>query len=262
MEIHNIEIPLDEADLKSTFPLFVMQCEQISENKFVFSENQYLKIAGEWKGPFSIQCLKCNNLSKNTFEFNRHLLTIHNIQAPPYECFAENIKKENSNLNSSDSGKLPDICDYKSEKSHFNSFLIHFNENHVKYNHTYEFKRHLLEIHNIEFPLNEAYLKSPLSATEFEKVYESMTGRKICKEPVGCFIQVNEFKNENEECNNNNVKSEINMENKIKKEIKMENIIESKNEVVSEHYFADKSETEIPTNWKEQKKKQLEEEKN
>ena len=79
--------------------------EMLTENEFTKSENQYLEVAGQLKGPFNIFCLKCAVLSKNYFEFKRHL-EIHNINVPPYECF----------------------CNYKTEKDHFNSFLSHYND--------------------------------------------------------------------------------------------------------------------------------------
>ena len=175
LEIHNIQVP--QKNLNGAFPLF-LQCEKIDVKKFLkFSENQYLKISGEVKGPFNIQCFKCDNLSKNTFEFDRHLLEIHNILSPPYECFVP-LPLHSSYFQWLQGFGQPQIyhkCNYKSEKDHFSSFLAHYNENHIQ---------------------SKYLVLPPLSASQFENLYEYMTGRKICKNPVGCFVEMKEFKSQ------------------------------------------------------------------
>ena len=181
--------------------------EKITENEFIKSENQYLEIAGQLKGPYKILCLKCAVLSKNFFEFKRHLET-HEIDVPPYECFVQNPKSKHK-------------CDYKSKKDHFYSLLEHYNAKHVKVK------------------------SSALDSNQFEGLYKSKTEKSICNEPVGCFVELYDFKSlikskkenkiEDEECNENvkYVKSEISFEkvlksdlNEIKKKINLENKIQ------------------------------------
>ena len=190
-------------------------------------------------------------------EFKTHLLEIHCIIAPPYKCFVQKrpnqilqkdkkaIKKRNKWLpgnSTSFYGEKPRIyhqCNFQSEKDHFNSFLNHYNKNH---------------------------LKSPslmaLNASEFEQLYELITARTICSQPVGRFVEIkeikleNEIKTENEEFNNE-VKNEtdskyLHLKTEIKTEIKIEPENSSEAEIVAKNWIEHKKmlekETETPEN--------------
>ena len=71
-----------------------------------------------------------------------------------------------------------------------------------------------------------------LNASEFKELYELITSRTICSQPVGQFVEMkeikkeikleNEIKTENEEFNNEIDSEHLHLKTEIKKEIKIE----------------------------------------
>ena len=76
MQIHH-KFPSLENGSNKTEPIN----KQITIKKFVkISEEHYLKIEGDFKGPFVINCSYCDKISMSPYEFQIHLLEILRIR--------------------------------------------------------------------------------------------------------------------------------------------------------------------------------------